>query len=181
MLHPILPARGIIKDATVEQVPGGAFESPVSTGRAASEGSGPDRHQGHFERTGRDAPTPDPPERSLRRYLNPLSDGDPGSQYDSGGRESYRFFPSGRHRMHAGLRMIHSLALVLSLVLALTWNGTSAFSSVCRVVCLFAIVGYLVYVLFAFFRESLSEPTGPTKRPTLLDLWDRDLNGPGPI
>ena len=27
MLHPILPDQAIIKDATVEQVPGGAFES----------------------------------------------------------------------------------------------------------------------------------------------------------
>jgi hypothetical protein len=87
----------------------------------------------------------------------------------------------GPHRMHDGLRTIHSLALGLSLVLALTWSGMSAFSSVCRVVCLFAVVGYLVYVSFAILREGLSEPTLPTKRPMLPDLWDRDLDGQGPI
>jgi hypothetical protein len=83
--------------------------------------------------------------------------------------------------MHAGLRTIHSLALVLSLVLVLTWSGTSEFSSVCRVVCFLAVVGYLVYVLFAILCEGRSEPTIRIKRPTLPDLWDRDVDGPGPI
>ena len=86
----------------------------------------------------------------------------------------------GPHRIHAGLRRIHSLALGLSLVLAFTWSGTSAFSSFCRVFCFFAVVGYLIYVLFALLREGLSEPTLPTKSLMLPDLWDRDLDGPGP-
>ena len=77
--------------------------------------------------------------------------------------------------------MIHSLALGLSLMLAVTWRGTSAFSSVCRIVCFFAVVGYLVSVSFAILREGQNELTLPTKRPLLLDLWDRDLDGPGPI
>jgi hypothetical protein len=83
--------------------------------------------------------------------------------------------------MNDGLRVIHSLALVLSLVLALTWSGTSGFSSVCRVVCFLAVVGYLVYVLFSILRKGRSEPAIPIKRSILPDLWDRELDGLGPI
>jgi hypothetical protein len=83
--------------------------------------------------------------------------------------------------MYAGLRMIHSLALVLSLVLAFTWSGTSELSSACRVVCFFAVVGYLVYVLFAILRDGRRTAIIPSKRAMLPDLWDLDLDGSGPI
>jgi hypothetical protein len=77
--------------------------------------------------------------------------------------------------------MIHSLSLVLSLVLALTWSGTSEFSSVCRVVCFLAVVGYVVCVLFSILCEGRSEPTIPTKGSILPDLWDRELDRVGGV
>lgn len=83
--------------------------------------------------------------------------------------------------MRAALQPIQSLVLSLSLVLALTWNDTSAFSALSRVVCLAAVVAYLVSVLLAILLERLRAPTVPVTRPVPPDLWDRDVDGPAPF
>jgi hypothetical protein len=88
---------------------------------------------------------------------------------------------SDRHRMHAGPRIIHPLALVLVLLLALSWNGTSASAAVCRVGCLLAVSGYLVYILVAVLRDGLTGSAVLAKRSLPTGLWDRDLDGERPI
>jgi hypothetical protein len=88
---------------------------------------------------------------------------------------------SERHRAHASPRIIHPVALVLALLLALSWNGTSAAAGVCRAACLFAVTGYLVYMLVAILRGGLTGSAVPAKRPLASGLWDRDPDGERPI
>jgi hypothetical protein len=85
-----------------------------------------------------------------------------------------------RHRAHAGPRIIHPVALVLALLLALSWNGTSAAADVCCATCLVAVTGYLVYVLVAILRNGLTGSAVPARRPLPSGLWDRGLDGERP-
>jgi hypothetical protein len=88
---------------------------------------------------------------------------------------------SQRHRGHVGPRIIHPVALVLALLLALNWNGTSAAAGVCCATCLVAVTAYLVYILVAILRGGLTGSAVPAKRPLPSGLWDRDLDGERPI
>jgi hypothetical protein len=88
---------------------------------------------------------------------------------------------SERHRAYAGPRIIHPLALALVLLLALTWNGTSASTGVCRAGCLFAVSGYLVYILVSILSDGLTGSAVTTRKPLPTGLWDPDLDGKRPI